>query len=93
MYYGAYKGLKDLKYNLKNDTPEIYCVYFSMKRVVLSVHDEQCWTMIIAGKSGVQAQFLAYIYMAYIFCSKRQSIKYKVTQLVIQKVHFKVIKS
>jgi hypothetical protein len=45
--------------------------------------------MIIAGKSGVQAQFLAYIYMAYI-CLQRQSIKYK---LVIQKVHFRVIKS
>ena len=32
--------------------------------------------MIIAGKSGVQAQFLAHIYMAYI-CLQRQSIKYK----------------
>jgi hypothetical protein len=37
---------------------------------------EQCWTMIIAGKSGVQAQFLEYIYMAY-NCLQRQSIKYK----------------
>jgi hypothetical protein len=37
---------------------------------------EQCWTMIIPGKSGVQAQFLEYIYMAYI-CLQRQGIKYK----------------
>jgi hypothetical protein len=46
-----------------------------MKRFVL-IKYEQCWTMIIACKSGVQAQFLAYIYMAYI-CLQRQSIKYK----------------
>ena len=32
--------------------------------------------MIIAGKSGVQAQFLAYTYMGYI-CLQRQCIKYK----------------
>jgi hypothetical protein len=24
--FGAYKSLKDLKYNLKNDIPEIYCM-------------------------------------------------------------------
>jgi hypothetical protein len=33
--------LKDLKYNLKNDTPEIYCIYFSMKRFVLNANNAE----------------------------------------------------
>jgi hypothetical protein len=39
------KGLKDLKYNLKNDPPEICCIYFSMKGFVLSANNAERWSL------------------------------------------------
>ena len=30
-----------LEIHLKNDTPEIYCIYFSMKRFVLSANNAE----------------------------------------------------
>jgi hypothetical protein len=69
----AYKSLKDLKYNLKNDTPEIYCIYFSMKRFVLNANNAERWSL-----PASRVYKLSYwrTYGANI-CLQRQSIKSK----------------